>query len=138
MGFFVKNLLRGESKSSVKQMVKNTDAYLKLLEKYDIDIVSHLNYGISTDAVEIARACKAYGTFVELNGKRINITDGEIEKMLADGVQFICNSDAHSVNRVADFSVPQAVIDRLGIPHDSLANWEKLPSFRSRKEKTKE
>lgn len=135
MGFFVRNLLGGESKSSVRRMVKNTDAYLKLLEKYEIDIISHINYGISADAVEVAKACKHFGTFVELNGKRINITDAEIEKMLENGVEFICNSDAHSVDRIADFSVPLAVINRVGVPMESIANWERLPQFRSRKSK---
>ena len=131
--FFIRNLLFGESKRSATQIKKNTDAYLRLLENYEVDIVSHINYGISTDATEVARACKYYGTYVELNGKRINMSDEELTIMAKEGVEFICNSDAHSPERVGDYSVPQAVIDRVGIPYQQIANWERLPQFRSRK-----
>jgi putative hydrolase len=135
--FFLPNFLFGgsETKSSAKLIKRNTDAYLKALEKYDIDIVSHINHAIKADAVEVARACKHYGTYVELNGKRVSMKDCDIEKMAQEGVQFICNSDAHSAGRVGDFSVPMAVVERLGIPFDQIANWEKLPKFRSRKKK---
>ncbi len=133
--FFLNNLIKGESKNDRKRMVKNTDAYLKMLENYDVDVISHINYGIATDAVEIARACKHYGTYVELNGKRINITDKELEIMANEGVSFICDSDAHSVDRIGDFTLPQATIERVGIPYELISNWEKLPTFRSSKKK---
>lgn len=103
-----------------------------MLENYEIDIVSHINYAIKADAVEVARACKHFGTYVELNGKRISMKDEEIEKMAEEGVNFICDSDAHSPERVGDFSVPQAVVDKLKIPYELIANWEKFPRFRSR------
>lgn len=134
--FFLPNLLRGESENCPKkQIVRNTDAYLKLLESYEIDIVSHINYGIKADAVEVAKACKHFGTYVELNGKRISMTDGELEKITAEGVEFICDSDAHSVDRVGDMSLPLETAKRIGIPFSQIANWERLPTFRSRKEK---
>ena len=131
--FFLNNLIKGESKSDVKRMVRNTDAYLKMLENYEVDIVSHINYGISADALEIARACRHFGTLVELNGKRINITDKELEIMASEGVNFICDSDAHSPLRVGDFSLPLETIERLHLPYELIANWEKLPTFRSEK-----
>ena len=133
--FFLNNLFKGESKNDKMRMVRNTDAYLKMLESYEVDIVSHINYGIATDAVEIARACKHFGTLVELNGKRINITDDELEVMASEGVNFICDSDAHSVDRVGDFSLPLSTIERLHLPYELIANWEKLPEFRSNKKK---
>ena len=106
-----------------------------LPDKYDVDIVSHINYGIRADAVEVARACKYYGTYVELNGKRISMTDEDLAEMASEGAEFICDSDAHSVNRVGDFSVPVACIERVGIPYSQIANWERLPKFRSRRKK---
>lgn len=131
--FFLPNFfLAGSDRLSPKQIARNTDAYIKMLEKYDIDVVSHINYAIKADAVEVARACKHFGTLVELNGKRVSMTDAELEKMAGEGVDFICDSDAHSPDRVGDFSVPQAIIDRLGIPYEQIANWEKTPRFRSR------
>ena len=120
-------------KPSRKDIVRNTDAYIKMLEKHKIDIISHMNYAICADAVEVAKACKYFGTLVELNGKRVNLTDAEIEKMIELDVDFILDSDAHSPGKVGDFSVPQAVVDRLHIPAERIANLDKKPVFRSRK-----
>ena len=132
--FFLPNFILGNTeKSSSKLIKRNTDAYLKLLETYPIDIVSHINYGIKADAVEVGRACHHYGTYVELNGKKVSIKDKDIEKLASEGVKFICDSDAHSSSRIADYSVPMAVVNRLHIPFELIANWEKLPRFRSRK-----
>ena len=135
-GFFLPNFALDTLHLCNRTMVKrNTDAYIKALEKYDIDIISHMNYGITVDPVAVAEACNHFGTYVELNGKRINLTDRELEKLTAMGTQFLCDSDAHSVKRIGDFSAGQRVIDRLGIPYAQIANWERLPTLRSRKNK---
>lgn len=132
--FFAPNLWNScFGKPSKRDVVRNTDAYIKMLEKHKIDIVSHINYAICADAVEVAKACKHFGTLVELNGKRINITDAEIEKMIALEVDFIVDSDSHSPAKVGDFSVPQNVIDRIHIPSERIANLDKKPRFRSAK-----
>ncbi|MDR0425799.1 MAG: PHP domain-containing protein [Clostridiales bacterium] len=134
--FFLPNLFaKSTDKQKPKRIRKNTDAYIHLLERYDIDIISHPNYGIQSDVFEVARACKHYGTFMELNGKKVSMTDRELERLTAEGTSFIVDSDAHSVERIGDFSVPLKVVDRLGIPYDRLVNWEKIPDFRSQKKK---
>ncbi len=127
-GFCLPNLMGAKSP---KMIAKNTDAYIKLIEKHSVDVISHLNYSIVTDAVEVARACREYGVFLELNGKRINLTDAEIEKITEEGTQFIVDSDAHSPQKVGDFAVPQSVIDRIKIPEVQIANLNKTPKFRS-------
>jgi histidinol phosphatase-like PHP family hydrolase len=48
-------------------------------------------------------------------------------------VPLIVGSDAHSPSRVGDFASPQAVVDRLKIPDDLIANKGKIPNFRSRR-----
>lgn len=134
--FFLPNfILGGTTKSTAKMIKRNTDAYIKMLEKYDIDIVSHINYGIKADAVEVARACAHFGTYVELNGKRVSMTDDELAAIAAEGIEFIVDSDAHSPGRVGEFSHPLAAVERVGIPYSQIANWERLPVFRSRKNK---
>lgn len=124
--------------STKKTTIRNTDAYIKALEKYDLDVIAHINYGITVDPIEVAKACMHYGTYVELNGKRINMTDAELEKMTEMGVQFICNSDAHSPERVGDFKQGMARIEKLKIPYEQVCNWEKIPQFRSRLNKKKQ
>jgi putative hydrolase len=121
--------------SSKRITAQNTDTYIKALEKYDIDIISHINYGIKVEVKAVAEACKFYGTLVELNGKRISMTDAELTTIAETGAEFICNSDAHSVDRVGNFDVGIDTIERVGIPYSQVANWERLPVLRSRKAK---
>lgn len=132
LGFCFPNVLGVGGRQA---LVKNTDAYIRLIEKNEIDILTHINCAIKADAIEVAKACKHYGTYLELNGKRINLTDGEIEKIVEMETPLIVGSDAHSPDRVGDFSVPQSVVDRLKIPNKLIANQGKIPSFRSRRQK---
>jgi len=123
--------------STHRQKTRNTDAFIKAIEKYPIDIISHPQAGIIIDILELCKAAQHYGTYIELNGKRIPTTDKEFEQVLQDTkVEFVANSDAHAVHKVGDFTLPLSVIERVGIPKERIANWDRLPNFRSRKNKT--
>lgn len=130
--FEFRNLFSGmRARSPQKLVAKNTDAYLKFIEKYKPDFVGHLNRDIHADALTVARFAKECGTYVELNGKRMSLTDAEIEKMAEEGVRFVCNSDAHSPERVGDMGLALAAVERLHIPYELIGNWEKFPEFHS-------
>ncbi len=130
--FQLRNMFRSfVSKSPKRLIAKNTDAYLKLLDNYEVDFIGHINRDIRADAIEVARYAKQKGTYIELNSKRLTITDAELEQMAADGVEFVCNSDAHSPERVGDMKAAVDAIERLHIPYELIANWERFPSFRS-------
>ncbi len=133
--FLLPNFVSGITKFSAKQVVKNTDAYIKALERYKIDIISHPNYGIKTDVKEIAKAAAHYGTLLELNGKKVSMTDEEIMSVLETNVGLIIDSDAHSPEKVGYFGVPLSYVDRLNIPKERIANFNKLPVFRSKNER---
>ncbi len=135
-GFGVPNFVSGLTKFSSKQIAKNTDAYVKAMDRYKIDIISHPNYGIKTDIKEIARAAAHYGVLLELNGKKVSMTDNEIETMLNENATLIIDSDAHSPQRVGYFGVPLSYVDRLNIPLERIANFDKLPSLRRYNEKS--
>ncbi len=130
--FFIPNLLQNSAKTPIKQKNRNTDAYIKAIERNDIDILSHPNNGIYADVIEVGKACKFYGTYMELNGKGNYYTDKELDKLVGLGVQFVADSDAHSSDRVGEINKPLSIIERVGIPYEQIANWEKLPRFRSR------
>lgn len=135
-GFGLPNFVSGITKFSTKQMVKNTDAYIKALERYSIDIISHPNYGIKADVKEIAKAAAHYGTYLELNGKKVSMTDEEIMSILDTGCDLIIDSDAHSPQKVGYFGVPLSFVNRLALPTERIANFDKLPSFRRHRERT--
>ena len=114
---------------SRERLNRNTTAFLKALDKYPIDVITHLNYGCPTDTLAVARLAKEKGTLIELNGKRINFTDQELLIMANEGVKFIVNSDAHSPDRVGECNNALNLIFRLNLPISQIVNIDKLPRF---------
>lgn len=130
---FFANLFKIRSKKNIE---KNTRAYIKMLQKYPVDIISHLNYGIAkVDALTVAKEAVKTNTYIELNCKRIHLTKEEIAEMVKMGVKFIVDSDAHSIDRIADFNLARKVIKEYNIPSENIANKDKLPIFKNYKRK---
>lgn len=123
----------GKFRPSKERINRNTTAFLKTLDKYPIDVITHLNYGFQTDTIAIAKMAKQKGVYVELNGKRINFTEEEIGIMTAEGVRFIVNSDAHTPERVGEVNNGMNLIYKYDIPLAQVANIDKLPKFHKKR-----
>ena len=139
LGMFIPNLLGIKNR---KMLVKNTDAYIKALEKYEIDIVSHICYTVDVDVAEVAKAAAYYGTLIEINNKNIksktfesSCTDRQWEAILKTDAEFIVDSDAHRSDKIGDFEKAEKLIQRVGIPYERIANYERTPVLRSHKAK---
>ena len=84
--------------------------------------------------MELARACQAHGTLVELNGAKISFRPIDFERMNAVGVKFIINSDAHrarsvgSVDRVYEFSKNCDYTEESIVNLNPEFSWEKFKS----------
>ena len=116
------------SKSLVRQ---TTRAYIRAVERYPVDIISHLNYCCFADVVEVAKCCRDYGPYLELSSKKEHLSDEELAKVADTGVRFVINSDAHSADRIGDSALAEEQIARVGIPLDRIDNIDgKMPSFR--------
>ncbi len=111
------------------QRDKYTKTIVAAIKNGRFNILSHLNYGIPAYVTEVGKAALDYNVLLELNGKRINMTDDEILTLYDMGVTFIVNSDGHSPDRIGDMSVPMALVERLGLDKNRLANWNKLPDL---------
>ena len=120
-------------KPSQERINRNTTAYLKTLDKYPIDVITHLNYGFQTDTIAVAKMAKQKGVLVELNGKRINFTEEELMIMASEGVRFIVNSDAHRPERVGEVNNAMNLIYKLNIPLSQVVNIDKLPKFNKKR-----
>ena len=118
---------------SKERINRNTTAFLKALDKYPIDVITHLNYGFQTDTIAVAKMAKQKGVYVELNGKRINFTDEEIEIMVSEGIKFIVNSDAHRPENVGEVNNGMNLVYRHNIPLSQVANIDKLPKFHKKR-----
>ena len=122
LSFTASNLI---FRPSEKKIQKNTLAYLRCIDRYNLQFVNHLKYGILVDVKEIAKACVERGTKIELNGKRILFTQQEVDDMLDCGVDFVVNSDAHSSERVGDVQLGIDFAKTHGIPLDKIVNLNK-------------
>lgn len=129
----LRNMFGSPYKPSKERLNRNTTALLRALDKYPIDILTHLNYGFPTDTLAVARLAKEKGVFVELNGKRINFTDREMLTMAEEGVEFVVNSDAHSPKKVGECNNAINTIFRLDIPTNQVVNLDKLPQFTNKR-----
>lgn len=136
MGFVFKNIMcELFHHTSKKQREKNTNAYINAMRKYDIDIITHLNHACKVDVEKVARVAKETNTLIELNGKRLGMTDAEILKCYEIGCKFVVDSDAHSPDRVGDCHLGLQAILRLRIPDSAVVNYNKLPTFKQEKRK---
>lgn len=136
MGFVVKNIMcELFNHTSKKQRIKNTNAYINAMRKYDIDILTHLNHVCKVDVEEVARVAKETNTYIELNGKRLGMSDAEILKCYELGCKFVINSDAHSASRVGDCHLGLQAALRLRLPDSCIANYNDLLTLKKEKRK---
>lgn len=132
--FGLSGLLANSLFKPTETVIKNyTRGMINAIKKNKIDIISHPKYAAPVDIFEIGRAAVDYGVYLELNGKRVNMSDEEILRLLDMGVTFILGSDAHSPKRVGNFDLPMKYVEKLKIPPERIANYDKTVVFPRRK-----
>ena len=108
-----------------------TEAYINTVKKNPIDVLTHVNYLCWSDAVEVAKCCRDYGTYMEISSKKQHLTDEELAAVADTGVRFVINSDAHYIERIGELKLAEEQIKRVGIPLDRIDNIDgRLPNFR--------
>lgn len=132
IAFWTRNVIFKFLPGRKKLIARNTAAYKRLIDEYPLDFIGHLNRGILADAVEVARYAHEHGVYIELNGRHKTLKKKEIARMVELGVEFICSSDAHTPERVGKMDKAEELIRECDIPYELIANWERLPQFRSR------
>ncbi len=116
------------SKSLVKE---NTKTFINVIKKNPVDVITHLNFCCYADPVEVAKVAADYGTYIELNSKKVHLSDEQLFAVGQTGVKFVVNSDAHSPDRVGEISLVQQELERVNIPMDRIMNVDgRLPNFR--------
>lgn len=124
--FVLPNLLRKHP--TQKQIERNTNAYIKAMDKHRVSILAHLGYaGCAVDPVRLAKEAAKRNIYIELNGKRINFSKEDIEAMLKTDVMFIIDSDAHSKLAVGKNHRAFNLIEKYNIPRERIANIDQLP-----------
>ena len=109
----------------------NTKAFINVIKKNPVDIITHLNFDCFADVSEVAKCAADYGTYIELNSKKIHLTDEELYAVVKTGVNFVISSDAHSPERVAEISLIEKLLSRVDVPLDRIKNIDgRLPEMR--------
>ena len=84
-------------------LVKNTDMTVKAIYENDLKFLTHPGDKGRFDIKEIAKACAATDTWMEISTWHSHLTTEEIKIAATEDVKFIISSDAHSPNRVGSF-----------------------------------
>ncbi|MBF8983352.1 PHP domain-containing protein [Lutibacter sp. B2] len=78
-----------------KARIRNTDAIIKAIYQYNIDIITHPGDKGTVDIREIAKAAVDRNTLLEINSPHGYLTVEGIKIAMKEGVKFVINSDAH-------------------------------------------
>lgn len=115
------------------RLVKDmTQAYVNTVKKNPVDLITHINFQCFADALEVAKCCADYGTYVEISGKKTHFTDDELSDIVQKtGARFLVNSDAHAPERLGDIALAEEQIARVGVPLDRIDNIDgRMPVLR--------
>lgn len=112
------------------QIERNTMCVLKAIETQPINIITHLGVGMPVNLDEIAKMAREKNIFIELNGRRISFTRGDIETLIKHDTKFILNSDAHKPEKVGDVRNGMNYVLKYNIPEKNIVNLGRRPDFR--------
>ena len=131
---FVPNMFTAylkKDKPSCSLVKSNTKTFINLIKTRPVDAITHLNFFCFADVTEVAKAAADYGTYIELNSKKVHLNDEELYAVSKTGVRFIVNSDAHTPDRVGEISVVEQMLDRVNIDKSRIDNIDgRYPKFR--------
>ncbi|MEA5004178.1 MAG: PHP domain-containing protein, partial [Christensenella sp.] len=108
--------------SSEAAVARNTQAYINAMDRYRIDIITHIGYGIPVDKLAVARHAAKVGTALEINAKHPEFTTEELIECAKTGVLFSIGSDAHSTDRIGDFAPALKKAEEAGIAEKQIIN----------------
>lgn len=117
---------------------RNTKAYINTIINNPVDIISHVNFFCPCDVIEVAKVAGDYGTLIELNSKKIHLSEEQLYNLGQLNVKFVIDSDAHTADRVGEISLIEKQLSAVDFPMDKIMNIDgRLPDFRFRAFKEK-
>ena len=102
----------------------NTEALIKTIQNYKIDFITHPGYGVDIDTYELARVCAEENTYLEINARHGELTEGFVKAAAETDVKFIINSDAHSPEQVGEQEAGLKIVERLNLSKKRIINVE--------------
>lgn len=99
-----------------------TDALVEAVYRNRIHVITHPGYRLSIDTRELAKACAATQTALEINAGHEHMTVEYIRIAAEEGVSFVIGSDAHQPERVGDFSRAIEIAKQAGLTAKEILN----------------
>ncbi len=94
---------RKNKKIFEKMKAKNTEAVIKAMNKYKINIWTHPGDKIPLNTDLIARAAEKTGTMLEINNSHSHLNAEEIKIAKKYNVKFVINSDSHIKENIGSY-----------------------------------
>lgn len=102
---------------------RNTEAIIKAIERYPIDIITHPGDKVKLNTKKVAEAAYAKGVALEINEKHNELSVENLKIALDTKVDFYINSDAHrpeevgmvdeAIKRIVEANIPLSRIKNL-------------------------
>ncbi len=125
-GFIVLNYFGRFNKKLREHMTeKNTDAVVKALNKYKINILTHPGDKMPVNIKRIVEAAEKNKTILEISNHHDHLNSEEIEIAAKYDVQFVISSDAHSKENIGGFEKALNEAIKAGLDLNRIINLEK-------------
>ena len=124
--FYIENSLSKIIKPLEKNIIKdNTDAVIKAINKYPIKLITHPGSKARLDIERLARECEKLDVCLEINSSHSQLDCESIKEAMKTDVEFMINSDAHSRDRIGDFSKGIERAKEVGLDPERIKNAKK-------------
>jgi len=111
---------KGQGEGSLRR--RNTASLTAAVRRFPVAAVTHPGLQVGIDTYELALICAEFGTALEISSAYAAEQEEYVRQALRTEVSFLVSSDAHSPDRVGDFTEAETLIKRLRIPGERLVN----------------
>lgn len=101
---------------------KNTKAFIKAINNYPINFITHPGSKAKVDIKELAREAGKVGTALEINSKHSQLSVESIKIAMEEDVEFVVNSDAHTPEDVGQVGKSLERVREAGLPMERIRN----------------
>ena len=108
-----------------KQIQKNTDAVVKALNKYKIDILTHPGDKLIVDIESIAKAAEKNNVILEINNSHTHLNVEEIKICKKYDLKYAINSDSHIKDTIGEYQIGLDRAIEAGLDLDRIINLKK-------------
>jgi len=112
---------------------RNTDVFIRAIERYNIDIITHPGAKINIDTRRLAQAAASKNTALEINAHHGFMTVEYVKIAMEEKARFVINSDAHHPSDIGNFEKGVCIAVQAGLPSDWIMNAEgsRVPELQS-------